>query len=209
MKTFGLAVLTLMVAPMVCAQSPPGALTPAQQKISWAEAEIKAHPDHNQPYNDLAVAYVQRVRETADSGYYAQAETAVQKSLQITPDNLEGQKARLMILLGRCEFAQALSFAKALNKQTPDDVLVYGFIADAAIALGDYDEAEAAAQWMLDIRPGNVPGLLRGAALRRLYGDAPGATDFFSQAYQQMAPTQTEDKAWTLTQMADLQLSMG
>jgi Tfp pilus assembly protein PilF len=61
----------------------------------------------------------------------------------------------------------------------------------------------------LDIRPGNVPGLLRGAALRRLYGDAPGAKDFFSQAYQQMAPTQTEELAWTLTEMADLQLSTG
>jgi Tfp pilus assembly protein PilF len=45
--------------------------------------------------------------------------------------------------------------------------------------------------------------------LRRLYGDARGAKDFFSQAYQQMAPTQTEELAWTLTQMADLQISTG
>jgi tetratricopeptide (TPR) repeat protein len=36
-----------------------------------------------------------------------------------------------------------------------------------------------------------------------------GASDFYSQAYQQMAPTQTEELAWTLTQMADLQLSTG
>jgi tetratricopeptide (TPR) repeat protein len=50
---------------------------------------------------------------------------------------------------------------------------------------------------------------LRGATLRRLYGDVRGAKDFFSQAYQQMAPTQTEELAWTLTQMADLQLSAG
>ena len=209
MKTFGLAVLSLLVAPIVCAQVPPNTATPAQQKIAWAEAAIKAHPDHSQPYNDLAVAYVQRVRETADPSYYDQAETLLQKSFQITPDNLEGQKARLMILLGRGEFGRAFSLAKALNKKTPDDVLLYGFIADAAIGLGEYAEAEVAAQWMLDIRPGNVPGLLRGAALRRLYGDAPGAKDFFSQAYQQMAPTQTEDLAWTLTEMADLQFSTG
>ena len=209
MKTFGLAVLSLLVAPIVCAQVPANTATPAQQKIAWAEAAIKAHPDHSQPYNDLAVAYVQRVRETADPSYYDQAETLLQKSFQITPDNLEGQKAQLMILLGRGEFGRALGLAKALNKKTPDDVLLYGFIADAAIGLGEYAEAEVAAQWMLDIRPGNVPGLLRGAALRRLYGDAPGAKDFFSQAYQQMAPTQTEDLAWTLTEMADLQFSTG
>jgi tetratricopeptide (TPR) repeat protein len=209
MKTFGFAVLSLLVAPMVYAQAPRDSSTPAQHKISWAEAAIKAHPDRSQPYNDLAVAYVQRVRETADPGYYAQAETVLQNSFQITPDNLEGQKARIMILLGRGEFAQALGLAKSLNKKTPDDILLYGFIADAAIEVGDYRDAEEAAQWMLDMRPGNVPGLLRGAALRRLYGDARGATDFFSQAYQQMAPTQTEELAWTLTEMADLQLSLG
>ena len=156
MKTFGLAVLSLLVAPIVCAQVPLNTATPAQQKIAWAEAAIKAHPDHSQPYNDLAVAYVRRARETADPGYYDQAETALQKSFQITPDNLEGQKARLMILLGRGEFARALGLAKALNKKTPDDVLLYGFIADAAIELGDYGDAEEAAQWMLDMRPGNV-----------------------------------------------------
>jgi tetratricopeptide (TPR) repeat protein len=209
MKTFGLAVLSLFVASVLFAQAPPNAASPAQQKISWAQAAIKAHPDHSQPYNDLAVAYVQRARETADPAYYAQAETVLQESFEITPDNLEAQKARTMILLGRGEFAQALELAQALNKKTPDDVLLYAFVADAAIALGNYSDAEAAAQWMLDIRPGNVPGLLRGAALRRLYGDAPGAKDFFFQAYQQMAPTQSEELAWTLAQMADLQISIG
>jgi tetratricopeptide (TPR) repeat protein len=209
MKALGLAVLSLLVAPIVCAQAPRNTSTPAQQRISWAEAAIKAHPDHSQPYNDLAVAYVQRVRETADVGFYAQAETVLQKSFQIAPDNLEGQKARLMILLGRGEFGQALGLAKALNKKTPDDVLLYGLVADAAIGLGDYGDAEEAVQWMLDMRPGNVPGLLRGAALRRLYGDASGAAVFFSQAYQQVAPTQTEELAWTLTEMADLQISTG
>jgi tetratricopeptide (TPR) repeat protein len=209
MKRLGLAVLSLLVAPIVCAQVQPNTATPAQRKIAWAEAGIRAHPERSQPYNDLAVAYVQRVRETADLSYYAEAETALQKSFQITPDNLEGQKARLMIMIGRGELAPALSLAKTLNKKTPDDVLLYGFIADAAMGLGDYSDAGEAAQWMLDMRPGNVPGLLRGAALRRLYGDAPGAEDFFFQAYQQMAPTQTEELAWTLTEMADLQLSTG
>ena len=209
MKTYGFAVFSLFVVSIACAQAPGNTVTPAEQRISWAEAAIKAHPDRSQPYNELAVAYAQRVRETGDPGYYVQAETALQKSFQITPANLEGQKARLMILLGRGEFAQALSLAKALNKKTPDDVWLYGFIADADIALGEYSDAEEAAQWMLDMRPGNVPGLLRGAALRRLYGDVRGAADFFSQAYQQMGPTQTEELAWTLTEMADLQLSVG
>ena len=114
-----------------------------------------------------------------------------------------------MLLLGRKEFTSALEQATALNKKTPDDVLVYGLVADADIELGNYKQAERAAQWMLDMRPGNVPGLLRGARLRRLFGDAEGAMDFYNQAYQQTPPTQTEDLAWILTQMADLQDSIG
>jgi tetratricopeptide (TPR) repeat protein len=209
MKAFSFVVASLFAASVAYGQTLPDKLTPAEQKIIWAEAGIKAHPDHSQPYNDLAVAYAQRVRETGDPSYYSQAETVLQKSFQITPDNLEGEKARLMILLGRGEYARSLELAKALNKKTPDDVLLYGFIADAAIELGEYGDAEQAAQWMLDLRPGNVPGLLRGAALRRFFGDTHGAMDFYKQAYQQMAPTQTEEIAWTLVEMADLQLSTG
>jgi hypothetical protein len=32
--------------------------------------------------------------------------------------------------------------------------------------------------------------------------------DFYNQAYQQTPPTQSEDLAWILTQMADLQASI-
>jgi tetratricopeptide (TPR) repeat protein len=209
MKTLGIAALSLLLAPMIQGQAPIKSATPAEQKISWAQAGIQAHPDRSQPYNDLAVGYISRGRETADTGYYELAEAALQKSLQITPDNIEGEKARVMILLGRSDFARALDLAKALNQKTPDDVLLYGFVADADLQLGEYDDAERAVQWMLDIRPGNVPALLRGAALRRLYGDPEGAMVFYSQAYQQIPPTQTEDLAWTLSQMADLQLSVG
>jgi tetratricopeptide (TPR) repeat protein len=209
MKSLVFALLGLLLAPVVCAQASLSPPTPAQQKITWAEAAIEAHPDHSQPYNDLAVAYVHRARETADTSYYGKAEAELQKSLHIAPDNLEGQKARTMILLGRKEFSGALELAKSLNKRTPDDVLIYGLVADADMELGNYKDAEVKAQWMLDLRPANVPGLLRGARLRRLFGDAEGAMDFFSQAYRQTPPTQVQDQAWILTEMADLQLSIG
>ncbi len=184
-------------------------LTPAEQKIAWAENTIQKDPDKFQAYNQLAVALVRRVRETSNAAYYAQAEEAVNKSLRLAPGNFEAQKAQVSILLGRQEFAQALEQANALNRKAPDDVPVYGYIAEAAIGLGDYDEAEKAAQWMLDLRPGNVPGLIEGASLRKLYGDIEGALDFLSQAYQQTPPNEVETAAWLLTEMADLQLAAG
>ena len=53
MKISGIAVLALLLTSTACAQAP--TKTPAEQKIAWAEMGIKAHPDHSQPYNELAV----------------------------------------------------------------------------------------------------------------------------------------------------------
>ena len=209
MKGFHLAILVALLAPAAYSQSPLSVSTPALQAVTWAEAAIKENPDRSQSYNDLALAYIRRVRETSDTSYYEQAQATLQKSLQMSPENFEARKAEVMILLGRKEFTTALELATALNKKTPDDVMVYGLVADADIELGNYHDAERAAQWMLDMRPGNVPGLLRGARLRRLFGDAEGAMDFYNRAYQQTPPTQTEDLAWILTQMAELQGSRG
>jgi hypothetical protein len=62
-----------------------------------------------------------------------------------------------------------------LNKETPDDVAVYGHMADAEIALGDFQGAVENTRWMLNLRPGNTPGLIRAGRLRELYRDWSGA----------------------------------
>jgi tetratricopeptide (TPR) repeat protein len=183
--------------------------SPAEQKIAWARQAIQKNPDRHQPYNELAMALARRARETSDVSYYVQADAALAKSFQLSPENLEGEKVRAWVLLGKHEFAAALELAKALNKRTPDDVLIYGFLADANIELGNYKEAEDAAQWMLDIRPGNVPGLTRAAYLRELFGDIDGSLELMNSAYQQTQPSEKEDRAWILTQMAHLQLLTG
>src|SRR5579864_9008483 len=107
MKSVSLAIVATFLAPMLYGQAPSNAATPAQQKIVWSLAAIKSNPDRGQPYNELALGYIRRVRETADTRYYDQAEAALQKSLQINPDNLEAQKTRVVLMLGRNEFAKA------------------------------------------------------------------------------------------------------
>ena len=87
--------------------------------------------------------------------------------------------------------------------------MTYGFLADAHTELGNYDQAEQAAQWMLNMRPGNVPGLTRGAYLRELFGDTEGAVEFMSSAFHRTSPIEVEDRAWILTQIANLYLSTG
>jgi len=183
--------------------------SPAEQKIIAAENAIQKNPKRAESYSDLAMALARRARETSDATYYAKADEALRKALELSPSNFAAQKVHVWILLGQHEFARARQEAQTLNQRMPDDIQVYGFLTDANIELGHYAEAEKAAQWMLDIRPGNIGGLTRGAYLRELMGDLDGALELMTDAYQETPPGESEDRAWILTQMAHLQLSSG
>jgi tetratricopeptide (TPR) repeat protein len=177
--------------------------------MAQARKLIDKNPKDFEAYNALALALARRARETSDVTFYTQAEEALQKSFAISPDNFDGQRTHVWLLLGKHEFAAALEAAKKLNQKMPDDVMTYGFLTDANVELGNYKDAEAAAQWMLDLKPGNIPGLTRAAYLRELYGDIDGSLDLMNMAYQSTPPSEVEDQAWILTQMAHLNLAIG
>ena len=195
----------LLLAAAQCAL----ALTPAEQSIAQARQAIEKNPRQSEGYNTLALALARRARETSDVAYYAQAEEAAEQSLAVAPGNFGGLKARAWILLGQHEFAKAREVAAELNQRAPDDVLVYGFLTDANVELGNYDEAEKACNWMLKLRPGNVPALTRAAYLREIFGNPTGAIELMKIAYQATPVRETEDRAWILTQIAHLYLTSG
>jgi tetratricopeptide (TPR) repeat protein len=205
-----IAILVVLMATSSLAQKTPAAnSSPAERAIAQAQTAIAKKPNQCDGYNQLAIALARRARETSDVNFYAQAEEALKKSLGLSPDNLDAQKIHIWLLLGRHEFSAALDDAKTLNRRIPDDVLVYGFLVDANAELGNYKDAETAAQWMLNLRPGNLPGLTRAAYLRELFGDVDGALELMNMAYQSTPPTENEDGAWILTQMGHLRLSEG
>lgn len=213
MKRFPALLLLILSAVAAFAQgtgaAPESTLSPAERSVQAAKKLIEKNPKNFEAYNALALALSRRARETSDVNFYAQAEEALQKSFAISPDNFDGQRIHVWLLLGRHEFAAALDEAKKLNKKLPDDVMLYGFLTDANVELGNYKDAERAAQWMLDLRPGNLPGLTRAAYLRELYGDIDGALELMNIAYQSTPPSEVEDGAWILTQMGHLYLAEG
>jgi tetratricopeptide (TPR) repeat protein len=183
--------------------------TPAEQKIAAARSAIDKNPSAPRGYTDLALALARRARETSVPAYYEQADEALDRALALAPGDFEAAKVRAWVRLGQHRFADALTLARELNTRAPDDVMVYGLLTDASVELGRYDEAERAAQWMLDIRPGNIPGLTRAAYLRELFGDLEGAREMMQMALDQTAAGETEDRAWMLTQLGHLHLFEG
>lgn len=183
-------------------------LSPAERSIAQARQLIEKNPKNFEAYNALALALSRRARETSDVNYYAQAEEALRQSFVISSDNFDGARIHVWLLLGKHGFAAALDEARKLNKRMPDDVMTYGFLTDANVELGNYKDAETSAQMMLDLRPGNLPALTRAAYLRELFGDVDGALELMNMALESTAPSEVEDKAWILTQMAHLDLSI-
>ena len=213
MRSLVSLLLMVLASAVGWAQSPASpaekSLSPAERSITQAQEHIARNPKDFEAYNALALALSRRARETSDVNFYVQAEDALQKSFEISAGNFDGERTHVWLLLGKHEFAAALDKAKKLNKKSPDDVMLYGFLTDANVELGDYKDAEAAAQWMLDLRPGTIPGLTRAAYLRELFGDVDGALDLLGMAYQSTPLSESEDRAWILTQMAHLNLSTG
>ncbi len=185
------------------------ALSPAQLYIARAQQIIDKNPKDYEAYNALALALARRARETSDPTFYAQGEQALDKSFAISPANYDGARIQVWLLLGKHEFASALEAATKLNKRVPDDVMVYGFLTDSNVELGNYSAAENAAQWMLNLRPGNLPGLTRAAYLRELFGDPEGAAELMKMALDSTPPSEAEDRAWITTQIAHLKLATG
>lgn len=199
----------ILFCAILAAETAVAPLSPAEISIRKAQQDIAKKPDHYPYYNGLAMAYARRARETSDVTYYAKAEETLERSFAIAPDNYEGLKVKTWLLLGRHEFGKALVLAKDLNKRMPDDVTVYGYLADANTELGNYKDAVDAIQWMLDLRPANVAGLTRAAYQRELHGDLSGALELMQMAYDATPYQELEDRAWLLTQMAHLQFVDG
>ncbi|MHB8915736.1 MAG: tetratricopeptide repeat protein [Thiobacillus sp.] len=203
LNRLGLALYLALTVSLAWAQ------TPAEKKIEQAQASITKQPKKAELHSALGLAYTQRARETADPTYYDKALAAVDIALKLDATQIEARRVQVWALLGKHEFAKALTKAKALNQTMPDDMMTYAMLADAQIELGQYKEAEQSAQWLLDIRPGTVVGLTRAAYLRELFGDWEGAISLMDSAYQRTAPQETEDRAWLLTQLSHLHLGAG
>ncbi len=199
---------TLMLATSfaVFAQAQP---TPAEASIGKALERIAQQPDRVANYDSLAMAYARRARETSDVAYYQKAEETLTRAFALAPDDFEAAKVQTWLLLGRHEFGKALDAATKLNQKMPDDVIVFGYLADANTELGNYPDAVKSVQWMLNMRPGNIPGLTRAAYQRELHGDIAGAIQLMQMAHDSTPFQELEDRAWILTQIGHLYLLEG
>jgi tetratricopeptide (TPR) repeat protein len=169
--------------------------TGADRQIQLAEARIKSVPSLPEGYSLLAAAYMQKARETGDFGFNARAESALNRSLEIAPDDRTALTLHATLLLTYHRFKEALEEAKRAEESGLGNADFYGVMTDALVELGDYQEAIKSAQKMMDLRPDSA-SYSRVSYLRALHGDLEGAIEAMRVAVKAANPGNPENAAW-------------
>ena len=182
--------------------------TKVDQRILRAQQSIARTPDKPDGYNQLASAYMQKARETADFGFNARADDTITRSLLIEPDNYDALKLRAKLQLTYHRFAEALETARRAQAIRIDDHDVWGQLTDALVELGDYPAAVKSAQRMIDLRP-DSSSYARVSYLRSLHGDTYGAIQAMNAAVRAADPNDREAMAWCRVQLGNELMNAG
>lgn len=172
--------------------------------IAKAEATVAKNPKTAKPYLALASYYLQKVRETSDSAYYAKIDTLMDRAAAVSPTDGDVPAIRASVSMGRHDFQKGKTYiqqALALNSQSS---AYYGLDGDADIELGRYSDAVASFQKMVDMRP-SFSSWSRIAYIRELTGDIPGAKAALAQAIAS-GSSYPENIAWSYVELGKLQM---
>lgn len=170
--------------------------------IGDMQARLKSEPGDYKAHASLGVAYQQKARETNDPAYYSEAEKSFIQALQLKPDDYNSLAGMGALELSRHNFTSALEWGNRAQRVSPDKAYAYGVAGDAHIELGNYDEAVAAFQKMVDLRP-DLSSYARVSYARELHGDVDGAIQAMQQAIAAGGPA-AENTAWCRVQLGHL-----
>ena len=190
------------------ASAAPGPQSPADRQLRAARAFVESRASDPKGYNLLAAAYMQKAREAEDFQVNAKAMEALDRSLQLAPDNYDALKLRAKLLLTFHRFEEGLEAARRAQSVNPQDHDNYGAMTDALVELGEYPVAVEAAQRMVDLRP-DTASYARVSYLRWLHGDVAGAVEAMRVAAQAANPQAPEKVAWCHVQLGDALLNTG
>lgn len=187
---------------------PPAPVDPVSAAaVTQLENRLQRFPEDPNLYAQLGLSLLQQVRETGDTGLYARADEALKRALELEPNNLDGLIGRGMLATALHEFDDAIVWAQKARSINPWRAEILGILVDSYVELGLYEEAVAATQQMVDLRPG-LESYSRVSYIRELHGDVEGATQAMRAAVAAGVPG-TEPFLWAQIQLGNLQLLQG
>jgi tetratricopeptide (TPR) repeat protein len=176
-------------------------------RIAKLQTTVRAAPLRADGWTLLAGAYLQKVRETGDAGFYLRAQGAVDRALALRPRDAAALTERSALELSRHDFRAGLADALRARAAAPAVDQPFGPLVDALVELGRYDQAGRALQEMVDRKP-NLAAYARVSYFRELHGDLRGALSAMRAAVSAGGAVAEQD-AYVRSLLGGLELQVG
>jgi tetratricopeptide (TPR) repeat protein len=206
-----LAVLAIVSLACSSGNAGPAAVDPRHEveaTVAFWQARVDADPADFVALGGLGAAQAARARLEGDVAGYAAARQSFEGAIA-----LEAESAGLLIGLGFVhtalhDFADALAFANEALVLEPSNAAAHALRGDALLALGRYDEVEAAYLEARRIAPG-LETTARLALYRSVVGRTEEASLDWHNALAMATGAAPTDVAWALTEAARFSMSHG
>ena len=179
-----------------------------ERTVAAMAARVRADPADREASVALADALLRQSRVTGNAALAVRAEEVARAALRLSPGDGPVQRVLGAVLLSRHKFAEAAAEAERLATHRPQDAALQGIIGDGRVELGDYEQAFAAFDRMIALRP-DAASYARVSYARELQGDLRGALDLMRMAAEATSPRDPEAQAWGYSRVGYLELALG
>ncbi len=183
----------------------PGA--PTDERIRGYQTAVRAQPGDAGMRAALAGAYLQKVRETGDPGFYARADAVLRRARALAPSDYRVLTASGTLALARHDFSGGLAYGLAARRANPASDAPYPVIVDGLVELGRYGQAGRELQRFVDAKP-TLASYSRVSYFRELHGDLDGAAEAMALAVSAGGDT-AENAAYVQTLLGTLEFDRG
>ncbi len=174
--------------------------------VAALQQTLRRVPGDHQGWATLGLAYVELARVSGNPAYYPKAEDAVDRSLEVEPeDNAAAHATAAALAAARHDFSEALGQADAALVIDPYDPGALAVRVDALTELGRYRDQLRALR-VADRRQPGLPVFARYSYAAELRGDLDEAAAVLRRAEDSATPA---DLAFLSTLRADLDRRRG
>ncbi|HEY3082499.1 MAG TPA: tetratricopeptide repeat protein [Chloroflexota bacterium] len=186
---------------------PGGRLGLLDRSMTSLEGRVGPPGENPRARTAQALQDLASLRLTGDPSYYARADALLRQAHAAAPADPDTLVGLGVLALSRHDFGQALTWGEQAVAAAPYRAPAHGVLVDAYVELGRYDQAVAALQRMLDLRP-DQSSYARASYLRELHGDLPGAIEAMQMAVE-AAPPGGEPTEWARVHLGHLHFASG
>jgi tetratricopeptide (TPR) repeat protein len=179
-----------------------------ERTIARERNELRRNAVNPRAAVSLADALLRQARVSGNAGLALEAEQALIRVLHDEPLEYDAQRMLGAVYLSQHRFREAIVQAERTRDQRPRDDWNYGVIGDGHLELGEYEQAFAAFQAMMNLRP-TAGSYARAAYALELQGKLDAALQAMQLATDATPPGDLEGLAWHHAQVGDLQRQLG